>query len=200
MRAFVVGLMATLILLTTSARAQQCPPGKVCVDREDMTVFVSALREKKCLIETQPTITADPIAIVIDKQGRVYGTGSDPHPFQLQMRWCNYNLTATGQTKILAAQRVEPEYGFRFRLKAALGLLGTELLAGEKVQNTVDGGALIEPFYYRFVNVNGYVGVRSVGAGIGFDLTKNFGLALGYALTWGGWRSNPFAGAYFAFW
>lgn len=204
MRALIAVLAALLlILLPTNAWGEEedtCPDGKVCIEEKDWKTVATVLREKQCLMKTDPKVTADPLTIVVDRQGRIYGSGSNPQPFTMRLSWCNYDITAEGQTKIVAAQYVEPDWGFRFRPKATVGILWTELLVGEKFTNAVDGGALIEPFYYHFVNLNAYVGVRSLGAGVGFDLTKNFGVNLGYAITWNGWRSNPFASAYFAFW
>ncbi len=194
-----VALCFVLLFPFTAQAQDSCPVGKVCVDEEDVPIFIEALKEKKCLATTPPDIMADPLTVVIDRQGRVYGSGSGPQPFKLHMTWCNYEVEAVGQTRIVSAQRVEPDWGFRFRPKATLGLLGTELVRGEKFTSTIDGGALIEPFYFHFVNINGYVGVRSVGGGVGFDLTRNFGFHLGMVATWDGWRANPFVSAYFSF-
>lgn len=180
--------------------AEPCPDGKVCVDREDMKTFLTLAQEKKCLLTTTPEVKTDPIVVVVDKEGRVYSSGSNPRPFTVQLNWCNYNLTAQGQTKTVAAMAVESEYGFRFRPKATLGILGTELLSGVKFQDTVDGGVLLEPFFYKFLNLNAFVGVRSTGGGIGVDLTHTVGLYFGYAITWADWRSNPMAGISVALW
>ena len=37
-------------------------------------------------------------------------------------------------------------------------------------------------------------------AGIGFDVTRNMGVYIGYAVTWGTWQSNPHAAISFALW
>jgi hypothetical protein len=201
---YTAAILASLLLTTVSATAlaetPMCPEGMVCVEQADMVEITKILKEKKCLVSTQPTLKLDPITIVVDRQGRVYGSGEEPHPYKVQMTWCDYDITANGEAKLTAAEHVDPDWGFRFRPKATFGLLGTELLMAPKFTDSLDGGLLLEPFYYRWVNINGYVGIRSFGAALGFDITKNFGLAAGYAVTWGGWRSNPFAGAYFSFW
>ncbi len=199
MRFLVAVLFAVILTFSSLALAQTCPTGKVCVDNADMQTFIAIAKERKCLVETTPTFTADPITIVVDRQGRVYSSGAEPHPYALHLGWCNFAVEAKGEVKTVVAEHDEPTWGFRFRVKATLGVLGTELLVGEHFTNALDGGLLLEPFYFQWLNVHGYVGVRSVGAGLGADLTKNFGLGLGYALTWGGWRSNPFASLYFAF-
>ena len=200
MRFLVAAVIAAFLTFSSSAQADTCPEGKVCVDEADMKMMLQVLRERKCLAETLPTVASDPITIVVDRQGRVYGSGSDPHPYTLHLNWCNYTIKAESQVKTVVAEHVEPTWGFRFRPKATFGVLGTELLVGERFSNALDGGLLLEPFYIQWLNIHGYIGVRSVGAGLGVDLTKNFGVNLGYAVTWSGWRSNPFASLYFAFW
>ena len=175
-------------------------PG-TCVEPSDMKVFLESLREKKCLKETAPTVQSDPIEIVIDQEGHVFGSGSGPKPFTVHLSWCNYTLEAAGQTQIVVGQQTPSTYGFHFRPKASIGLLGTELLIGSKVEDSVDVGVLLDPFYFlTHFNVNLYVGVRSVGAGLGYDLTHNVGVYGGYAATWSQLRGNPMIGLYFSLW
>lgn len=194
-------IAAFFFLLPVMARGgESCPDGMVCVEKTDWDKVATVLREKQCMLDKAPQLSSDPIMIVVDKQGRIYGSGSSPKPLTLHLEWCNYDITATGQTTIVAAQYVEPDWGFRFRPKATVGILGTELLVGEPVKNAVDGGVLLEPFYFHFLNLNGYIGVRSTGVGLGLDVTRNFGVNMSYAITWGEWRSNPFVSVSFAFW
>lgn len=160
--------------------------------------MVKVLQEKKCLLTDKPTFDLDPVTIVVDKSGRVYGSGTDPKPYQLHMKWCSYEIEGTGSVKILAAVREEPDWGFRFRPKAMVGYLPAEALA-KSWQDGIDGGLLLEPFFWRSLNINAQVGVRSFGAGFGLDLTRNFGAYLGYAMTWGSWRSSPNIGLWFSF-
>lgn len=191
-----------LVLLTTPVLAQDkpCPAGSTCVPPEDMRVFVTLLREKKCQQETQPTFALDPITILTDRDGRTFVNGSQPHPYTVRMRWCSYEATGVGQVNAVAARMPEPSWGWRFRPKATLGFLVADTFSQDRWSDGLDGGLLLEPFFLRWVNVSGYVGVRSVGGGLGFDLTKNFGVHAGYAVTWEGWRHNPFVSTYFSFW
>jgi hypothetical protein len=165
-----------------------------------MDVFVKVLKEKHCLQTEKPTFTVDPITIVVDKDSRIYGSGSEPVPWKLHMSWCGYSVDGSGNMKIVAAQHVEPDYGFRFRVKASMGVLGLDAFKRSPWSDAVDVGVLVEPFFYRSLNFNVAVGIRSFGAGVGLDLTRNFGLYLGYAVTFSELRSNPFIGANFAFW
>jgi hypothetical protein len=66
--------------------------------------------------------------------------------------------------------------------------------------NGFDAGLLFEPFFVKWANINAYLGFRSTGVGIGFDLTKNMDLYLGYSVAWLTWRSNPYVGFGFALW
>ena len=183
-----------------AADAVACPPGVTCVPPEDMKVFVQLLKDQKCREETPPKLTADPVTIVVDKEGRIYGSGSDPYPYKLHIDWCNYKVEVTSQVKLVAAQRVEPISGFRFRPKATIGFLPLTALNEKSGYSGLDAGVLLEPFFLSWANVNAYVGFRSVGAGLGFDITKNMGLYVGYAITWGTWQSNPHAAISFALW
>ena len=176
-----------------------CPEGYTCVSNPDMQVFMALLKDQKCRTENQPDVTSDSIKIIVDKEGRIYGSGAGPYPYTIHIDWCNYQIEAQSDMKLSVGRMVEPDWGFRLRLKATFGILAREVFETNDVQKSVDGGLLLEPFYFHWVNVNAYVGVRSFGAGLGFDLTDNFGIYAGYAMTWGTWRSNPLVSAYFAF-
>lgn len=188
-------LLATLILLCpVAARGQETVP----VAREDLAVFLQLAREEKCRQTTVPTVTADPITITVDRQGRVFASGSGPRPFTVKTTWCKHTIEAKGQVEVWAARMPEPTWGWRFRPKATAGYLPiTAWKHGAKAG--LDAGVLLEPFYWRSLNLNGYVGIGAVGAGLGLDLTKNLGAYLGYAMTWTG-QSNVHAAVSLALW
>jgi hypothetical protein len=165
-----------------------------------MKTFVQLLHEKKCLQTEKPDFELDPITITTDEQGRTYVSGDEPHPYTLHMRWCGYEVDAFGTVNAVAARMPEPTWGWRFRAKAAFGFLPADALGEEDATKGIDAGLLVEPFFVGDFNLNGYVGVRSGGAGLGFDVTRNFGGYLGYAFSWGGQRHNPHAAVYFSFW
>jgi hypothetical protein len=58
---------------------------------------------------------------------------------------------------------------------------------------------MVDFLYYDWANLNAAVGFRSLGGGVGFDLTENFGAYAGYALTWGSWHHNVNIGFWFSF-
>jgi hypothetical protein len=199
-RAFVLTLLA-LVLVAAPARAQTaCPPGVTCVPPEDMKVFLQLLKDQQCRNKTEPKLTLDPIVIITDHQGRVYTSGNDPKPYKLAIDWCNYQIDAKAVVKTQVAEYVAPEYGFRFRVKAALGYLPFQAIVHNNAAKAMDAGLLLEPFFLHWANLNVFVGFRSFGPGFGFDITRNFGAYLGYALTWGTWQSDVFGALDFAFW
>lgn len=192
-----------------------CTTG-TCVPKADLDKFVAVLKEKQCLQTTKPTFELDPINIIVDKDGRVFYSGAAPNPYTLRMKWCNYEADGQGKVNLVTALRVPSIWGFRFRPKAYMGLLPIEAfnievsneakkLAGQKTDSLTfsdvwDAGVMVDFFHYDWFNVNAAVGFRSFGAGIGADLTQNFGIYVGYAETWATWHPNVNVGLWFSFW
>ena len=198
MRTLVLALGLLLWVPSVSAQGT-CDAGATCVPASDMSAFVTLLKNQKCRSETTPKVELDSVTVVVDRQGRYYYTGNNPKPYKVHIFWCNYEIDVEAKIQLQVAQREEPTWGWRPRLKATFGVLGVEVFEANDFSDALDGGLLFEPFFLHWANLNAYVGVRSLGAGIGVDFTTNFGGYLGYALTWGKWRSNPMASFYFAF-
>jgi hypothetical protein len=195
-----VALASLLLLLSPVARAQEACDGGVCVEQEDLTKFVQLAEDAKCRETTPPTFQLDPITVMVDEDGRIYGSGSDPQPYKLTMTWCNYQVEGKGQVKIIAAKRIPKEYGFRFRPKAAMGYLPVTAFEEKNASMGIDIGVLLEPVYYHWGNLNGYVGVRSTGAGVGLDVTRNMGVYIGWAIAWKNWQQNVHLAVSFTLW
>ena len=193
-------LATALLLVPATALADECTSPSTCVPAEDMKAFTTLLKERKCLQTEQPQFKVDPLHVIIDKDGRIYGSGSQPVPWSVHMKWCTYDVTATGQVQVTAAMREPAEWGFRFRPKAAISLLGVEAFKRDPWTEAVDVGFLVEPFFFHSWNVNVAIGLRSFGAGIGMDITRNFGAYAGWAMTYADLRSNPQVGFSFSFW
>jgi hypothetical protein len=193
-------------LPTVAADAAECGPPSTCVPEEDMDLFLKMAREKKCLLDTKPTFDLDPVNIIIDREGRVFFSGAEPHPYALRMTWCDYAVEAKGKVEVIAAMREPDIWGFRFRPKAYISALPFEAFYTDptlddlRVHDLIDAGAMVDFLYYDWVNLDVAVGFRSLGGGIGFDLTSNFGAYAGYSLTWGDWNHNLNLGLWFSFW
>jgi hypothetical protein len=197
--AFFVFLLALVSPLEVFADPV-CPAGSVCVPPEDMAVFVRLLQGQKCRAENPPSFRLDPVTIVVDRDGRVFGSGADPRPYTLAMTWCGYVVEAKGKVDLVVAKDVPAEGGLRFRAKAGVGALMIDLLGKGRGVDAIDAGVLWEGLYYRDLNLNVTTGFRSVGVAVGVDLTKNVGLYVGYALGFDGLRSNPTSGLSVALW
>ncbi len=195
-------LLALFVLfLATPAFGQECSDKDVCVVREDLKAFIEVAKEKQCLLDNKPTFELDPVNIIVDRDGRIFYSGAAPHPYKLKMTWCNYTVEAEGKVNILAAVQEPPNWGFRFRPKAYLGYLLAEPFRDDKdLKKGIDAGLMLDMLYFYDFNLNAHVGFRAVGAGLGVDVFKNFGLYGGYALSWDGFKSNPEAALWFAFW
>lgn len=196
--------LTALLTLSTTAAAQDIPepekaPEAIPVAREDLKKFLQLARERKCLDETPPVFKIDPVVVITDKDGRVFYTGADPDkPYTLTMDWCHYHVKGEGQISLVAAM-MEPEtWGFRFRPKAFLSYLPTQLIGNSAVDG-VDTGVMLDFFYYEWLNLNAGVGIRGAGAGLGLDITQNFGGYVGYVLTWQQPMHNLSLGGSFAF-
>ena len=193
-------LAACLILFPTSAQAAECAEGSTCVPPDDLKAFVAIAREKHCLQTEKPTFTLDPITIITDEKGQVFYTGADPNPYKLRMKWCGYEADGEGKVKLTAAMKEPETWGFRFRPKAYLGYLPAEpLFHGSSARQGIDAGLMLDFFHVKWANVNVAVGFRSFELGAGVDVTQNFGLVLGYSVSWLAWHSNILGGIDFAF-
>jgi len=164
-----------------------------------MNVFVELLKEKKCLQTQDPTFELDPITIIRDREGRIFYSGAQPHPYKLRMQWCTYEADAAGKIDVVVGM-VEPStWGFRLRPKAAMGLLAVEAWNAKDLREGLEISAMLDFFHWQWANLNANVGIRSTGLSFGVDVTKNFGAHAGYALAWASWTHNPHFGLWFAF-
>lgn len=191
-------VIVAVLLCGSVARASECVG--VCVPPDEMDVFVGLLREKKCLQTTKPALTLDPIQITQDKDGRMFVNGTGDHPYRVGMTWCGYEIEASANVRMVVARTPEPTWGFRYRVKVAPGYLPLEALSREDGYAGMDLGLMLEPFFYHSFNLNGYVGVRSVGVNVGLDMTRNMGLHAGYALAFGSLTGGPHVALSFSLW
>jgi hypothetical protein len=198
MRYFVL-LLTFLLSWPSSGYAQECGQDSECVLQEDLEVLLSSVEEKQCLMTTPPRLTLDSITITTDEQGRVYYSGSAPVPFGARLSWCNHEVQFEGKLKVVVAKREPKEWGFRFKLKFAGSFLFLDAFE-RSAQQAVDVGLLWDFLYWRSLNLNVATGFRSAGVGVGYDITKNFGVYTGYGFSFWTLKSNPQMGLYFGFW
>lgn len=199
MRARCAALATLLLCAPAAAQPTPCAEGNVCVPEADLEKFVAIARERQCLDDKDPVFTIDSVTVITDSDGRVFYSGADPKkPYKITMKWCHLAIEAEGEVELVAAIRTPETSGFRFRPKAYLGYLPLKL-ADREFNEGIDAGILLDLAYIEWVNFNLAAGFRSVGAGLGFDLTTNFGAYAGYALGWTKPLHNANVGIYFAF-
>lgn len=181
-----------------------CDKDSVCVGPKEQRIIGIIAREKYCQLNEPPEFKLDPIQLTLDKNGRVFFSGSEPRPYKLSMSWCNYEVEAKGVVKVITAMEKPPIWGLRLRPKAYMGFLPSEAFYDSETPRELgdytDAGFMIDFLYYDWVNLNLAVGYRSIGGGLGVDLTENFGLYVGYSSTWGNWHHGLTVGAWFSFW
>lgn len=193
-------LILVVLLLSRDALADVPACEGTCVPAADMQAFAKLLHDKKCEQTTTPEFKLDQVTLTEDKDGRVFVSGGGSVPYKLHMKWCEYEADTTGSVNVVVAKTPVPTWGLRFRLKAAPSYLPLAAVAARDGYAGLDFGLLAEPFFISWANINVYAGVRSLGAGVGFDLTRNLGLYLGYAITIGSWVSGPHVALSFALW
>ena len=95
-----------------------------------------------------------------------------------------------------------PNGGFRLRPKLLTSylILRTDL---NDIMRAVDFGLQVDFLYWRKWNLNAYLGARSVGVDVGFDVFPNSGIAVGAHWAWPAgdefFPFSPATGWYFAF-
>ncbi len=196
-------LILAIVLYSLPSRASDvlCPNSDdTCVSKQDLDTFMSVLREKKCLQTTQPTFKFDSVTIVTDVDGRVYYSGSNPHPYTVNLSWCGYDVTYTGKLTLVVAKKEPPVWGFRVRPKFAGSFLFVDAFKQSSAGEAVDVGLLWDIFYYKALNFNVATGFRSIGAGFGVDLFRNMTVYGGYAFSWWTLKHNPSIGVGFSLW
>lgn len=199
-------LVSTGLGLSSPARADDAPPSGVVptvkLPLKDLEKFVQLAKERRCLDESSPEFSLDPVTIVTDVDGRVFYSGGgegNEQPYEIRMHWCHYDVTVKSTIKLVVARKEPETWGFRFRPKAYLGWLPLKVIDGARLTTGIDAGFMLDLFYWEDLNLNVAVGVRSIGAGVGFDLTRNFGVFVGYGVGWSSPLHNLNVSAYFAF-
>jgi hypothetical protein len=194
-----------LALFPSAASAQDCvpPSGGKCLSADQFGSVKSALEELDGIKKAEMTgEVLDPVVIVHDWDERVYVNGGDGKPIRMRVRVGTVDRTLAVKLPTTVYYREKPaDPMFRLRFRAQVGVLPVELYrtaTGTK-QQFWDAGFGLDFFHVGLVNLSLNVGAASSGLGLGFDLTKNFGLTVGYAAVYDGLRSGAFAGAYFSF-
>lgn len=205
MRRLAVLTMISFTPVAAYADETQCipPPGGKCLTSDQYEQVKKALVELDDVHKSPAEIKVEqPVVIVQDWQGRVYVNGGDQKPIPMKLKIGQYvdrDMAVTLETRVFYREK-PPDPMFRLRIRAQAGLLVPQLIDAVKAkQNFFDGGVGFDFFHLGPANVSANVGIFSSGAGLGLDLTKNFGVLAGYAMVYDGWKSGALIGTYFSF-
>lgn len=188
------------------AQICECPPeGGICLTKEQRAQVTAAIEELDDIKNSKAEVEIlEPIIIIRDWEDRVYINGGEKKPIKLKLRigkTINRDMEMT--LPIQVGYREEPpDPMFRLRIRAQAGFLIPTIFESpikEHILDGMDAGIGWDFFHLDLVNLSVYTGIRSVGGGLGLDLTKNFGPYLGYSLVYDGLKSNALAGIYFSF-
>lgn len=203
---FFAPIACAMLTVCVPAAAQQppCVPceGK-CLTPDQVGKLRQTVDELDDIHKSPVSIQADPVVVVRDWDGRVYVNGGAGQPLRMKVKVGKHidrDVLVTMDVRV--SYRPEPPSPLlRLRLRAQAGLLipqAMQTASGDK-QAFWDAGIGWDFLHYGILNLAAYTGVRSLGAGPGLDLTKNFGLYAGYALVYDGFKSSVLATAYFSF-
>lgn len=203
-----LSLLSLLVLAVPSpASAQDCPPQyAVCLTPEEKEQVVRAVRELKDVRDSKAELEfRDPIVVIRDWDDRVYVNGGRTKPLRLKLRigsTVDRDMEATVPVRVFYREK-PPDPPLRLRIRAQAGFLLPSVVDSAKddggVYRSVDAGVGWDFLHLGDWNLSAHTGIRSVGGGIGLDLTRNFGPYAGYSLVYDGLRSNALLGCYFSF-
>lgn len=200
-------MFAVLLLTSRNAYAEECvpPSGGKCLNDSQWSQVKEALKELDSIKKSEVSGQfLDSIEIVHDWDGRVYVNGGDgktgkPIRMRVTLGTIDRTLSVTLPTNVYYRER-PPDPMFRFRIRAQVGILLPNVWSGNGEKSSfMDAGVGWDFFHLGPVNLDVSTGISAVGAGVGFDFTKNWGIRAGYALTYRDFRSSAILGTYFSF-
>jgi len=190
-------------LATSSAFAQEPPPGGVCLT-EDQKEKLRKVVEELENIKNSPAqiISKDPIIIVRDWENRVYINGGSTKPIKLKLKigdTIDRDMEVTLPIQVYYREK-PPDPMFRLRIRAQAGFLIPEIFKKNlTVPERMDFGIGFDFFHVNLVNLSIYAGARSFGIGPGVDITKNFGGFSNFSIRYDGFTFGNLTGIYFSF-
>ena len=180
------------------------PCDGTCLSESDSAQVAAALKELKGIKESPAKIeVTDEIVIIRDWDNRVYINGGTAKPIKLKLKLgptIERDMEATLPIQVNYREK-PPDPMFRLRIRAQAGMLVPEMIKSFSggVKDFWDASVGLDFFHIGPVNLAVSPGIRSIGIGPGFDITKNFGVTAGYAFIYRGFDSSAFTSIYFSF-
>ena len=207
MKTFLIVLVAVVFYSSGAYAQEECPKDKVCLTRAELEQIKKAVRELKDIHDSKAELKLEePIIIIRDWEDRVYINGGEQKPIKIKLKIGKHVDRDMEMTLPIEVHYREkpPDPWLRLRIRAQVGVFVPEMftsIGDNNAESFFDGGIgwdfiNIAPLH---MNISAYTGVRSLGGGPGFDITKNFGLYGGYALVYDGLTSSANLMIYFSF-
>lgn len=210
MRARYLILAAAIASVPSAARAEDvppCPPEyEVCLTKDEYDKVVKAVEELDAIKKSEAKVEfKEPVVIVRDWQDRVYVNGGEAKPIKARVtvgETIDRELAVTLPTQVAFRPKPpEPQFAFRARVRASFGIMVPEIVktAEEGVLHDFWAAGLDLDFVkIDLFNISVHVGSAGFGGGVGFDVTKNFGIGINALCNWGEWTPTASTGVYFA--
>lgn len=193
-------VVAFLLLVPSTLQASKCPEGYKCIPEEIAQKYFLALQEYKCmqdaLEEGKIKVSFNPYRIVMDKEGRFYAD----EDIEGILEWCSYKIKLRHKPIVTYGEPPpeDPSTTWGFRLRVRMGMTITPY-KDPSFMEMIDPALFLEPFHYEILHLSTHASLNSVGAGIGFDITRNLDMYVGVGVMWGSWKPAVVLGTSLSF-
>jgi hypothetical protein len=161
-----------------------CPEGYTCLPDAQYATVYAKLEELAQIEEGVPTVSFEaPLVVVTDDQGRVFSNSTGDQLIPGTVEWGHMSADLKLVVDVDVRQKETPQAGFRARPKASFGVIPLAFRIEDPAQ-MVDVGLGLDFLYFRKYNLNAYLGSRSFGVDVGFDVFQNSGVMAGAHWTW----------------
>lgn len=187
-----------ILMLTFSGTAfAQSDISKILEERKCQDSSLDLLEEGKASKDFK--VFHDPLKIIVSKKGQVFSQEKLTTTFI----WCNTTLEIKSRVKMKVNVRAElpskePDWGMRLRVR--LGVLITLESFWCIERDLLEPILIAEPFFIKHFHVLTWLGLNTLGVGMGFDLTKNLNVFGGVGARWSDQSLAPALGLSLSFW
>jgi hypothetical protein len=189
-------LFLLLLLIIPKQLVAQCPENYVCIDKSTYKQIYDKLEILAVIEESQPQMKfKDPIVILTDEKGRIFSNSTGEKPIIGSLEWGSLKTDFQMTIDLNVKRKETPIWGLRFRPKFS----GSWILFNTYTKDALDFGCDLDFLYYQKINLNAYVGARSTGLDIGYDVFTNSGILIGFKWIWFTSEFSPSVGWYFTF-
>jgi hypothetical protein len=184
--------MFSLFLLLVSVY----PQADHCISDELFDSVTETIGNYACLQKNKPNIHLDNYNIILDENGHIFSGPDAQTDISGSISWCSFSVDFRVKQKLVLHKKKPSTLGFRLKFKAYLYGKFIYILTPKEM---IDAGIGIDFFYIWKFNVQFILGFMSLGFGVGFDITQNFGAVIGIVNPYWKFELSPILGFYFTF-